>query len=76
MTAGFEDQAGPGRCRAWPDCLETLYRPRHPAGVIKLYGAMELAPLMNLADEIAILWIPAIRNGMTPWSTSPTSVPG
>ena len=57
MTAGFPDR-GPvqGRIRVASKFVQVAQR--HYAGrgvqaeIIKLYGAMELAPLMDLADEI------------------------
>ncbi|OHV12242.1 ATP phosphoribosyltransferase [Kushneria phosphatilytica] len=57
MTAGIEGQA-PGRARRrvatkFVNVARRYYAEQGiQAEVIKLYGAMELAPLMNLADEI------------------------
>lgn len=57
MTAGFEGRPPiQGRIRVASKFVQIAQR--HYAGrgiqaeIIKLYGAMELAPLMNLADEI------------------------
>lgn len=57
MTAGFEDHVpAPGRLRVASKFVQIAQRHYAARGiqaeVIKLYGAMELAPLMNLADEI------------------------
>ncbi|RKR02518.1 ATP phosphoribosyltransferase (homohexameric) [Kushneria sinocarnis] len=57
MTAGIEGQS-PGRARRrvatkFVNLARRYYAEQGiQAEVIKLYGAMELAPLMNLADEI------------------------
>ena len=57
MTAGFEDHVpAPSRLRVASKFVHIAQRHYAARGiqaeVIKLYGAMELAPLMNLADEI------------------------
>lgn len=74
MTAGFEQRLpSSGRLRVASKFVQIAQR--HYAGrgiqaeVIKLYGAMELAPLMNLADEIVDIVDTGntLRaNGMTP----------
>ena len=57
MTAGMKDQSLPaGRIRVATKYVNLAKRYYAEQGrqvdLIKLYGAMELAPLMNLADEI------------------------
>ena len=58
MTAGIVGQASPSQSRRrvatkYVNIARDYYaRQGVQADIIKLYGAMELAPLMNLADEI------------------------
>lgn len=57
MTAGIKGRdAAPGRLRVatkYVNLAKQYYaRVGRQVDIIKLYGAMELAPLMNLADEI------------------------
>lgn len=57
MTAGVKDKATPpGRIRVatkYVNIAKQYYAAQgRQIDVIKLYGAMELAPIMNLADEI------------------------
>lgn len=57
MTAGIKGQElKPGRIRVatkYPSVARRYYAEQgRQADIIKLYGAMELAPIMNLCDEI------------------------
>jgi ATP phosphoribosyltransferase len=57
MTAGLKDQAPPsGRIKVATKFVNLARRyyaaQGRQADIIKLYGAMELAPILNLADEI------------------------
>jgi len=60
MTAGPKDAPEPeGRLRIatkFVNCARRYYAEQgKPVGIIKLYGSMELAPIVGLADRIVVL---------------------